>query len=188
MALDPADVLALLEEHPYDQVELAGVLGVPITVVRRTLKALKRGGQVKRVGGEKKWALASYVAPVGRPRSSSSPVKLTKSSHLNNAADDDLALEDDDVAGDVDDTDADVEQLEAEPPASNVGSLKSEVRSTNARGKALRQPVDSTIKKDAPPAWWVDAKPDGFTDQARTHQARMRASKESKFVPFRMLQ
>lgn len=67
MTLDPADVLALLEEKPYHDDELVACLEVPPDVLRFTMKALKRDGKVKRVGVDSKWALASYVAQAGRP-------------------------------------------------------------------------------------------------------------------------
>lgn len=64
--LDPVDILALLEETPYHEAELVEALGVSARVVRVALKALKRAGQVKRTGEVGKWALTSYVAPIGR--------------------------------------------------------------------------------------------------------------------------
>lgn len=172
-----AAIIRALASGPLTIGPLAEQLQLTREVTKHECGALKRLGRVVLIasGGAKAWALP------GATRRQPGPAMADVV--------DDLELEESDtIAGDVDEVDADVEQFEIEPPAPNVGSLKSEVRSTNARGKALRQPVDSTIKKDAPPAWWVGADPSGFTDQARSHQARMRASKESTFVPFRMLQ
>lgn len=64
--VDRADILAILEERPYHQAELEETLGASSVVVKFTLKAMKREGLLKRVGTEQKWALTSFVAPVGR--------------------------------------------------------------------------------------------------------------------------
>lgn len=66
MTINPADVLALLEEKPYHAQELVEAFGVSADVVRFTLKAMKRDGALKQIGTDQRWALASYVASAGR--------------------------------------------------------------------------------------------------------------------------
>jgi hypothetical protein len=60
------DMLALLEDGPKDSGTLAEWFGHPPPRIIAALRAMGRDGQVKRVGSERRWALAGYVAPVGR--------------------------------------------------------------------------------------------------------------------------
>jgi len=56
------DILALLEDGPHSETELAAWLEQPPSLVSFALKGLKRSREVKRVG-LMVWALASYEAP-----------------------------------------------------------------------------------------------------------------------------
>jgi len=64
--LDPADILALLEEQPYLEADLAALMEVSPDVLHGALRILMRSGQVKRVGMAQQWALASFDAKAGR--------------------------------------------------------------------------------------------------------------------------
>lgn len=73
-SINPDDVLALLEDGPKAQSDLIiwlSRIDLPDEanerLVRHGLNRLKREGHIKRVGIVGKWALASYVAPNGRP-------------------------------------------------------------------------------------------------------------------------
>jgi len=71
-----ADVLALLEDGPKDTGVLATWLGQPSPRLIAALNTMARDGLVKRVGAARLWALANYVAPIGRP--SKSPWRTPK--------------------------------------------------------------------------------------------------------------
>lgn len=62
------EVLALLDERPFAEQELAGVLARPLVDIQATLTALRQAGTVKTVGSAKKWTLITTApAPAGRP-------------------------------------------------------------------------------------------------------------------------
>lgn len=58
-------VLALLEERPFDPRELAGVLATPLAIIEQTLHALRQAGSVKTVGSAKKWTLITTAPGLG---------------------------------------------------------------------------------------------------------------------------
>jgi hypothetical protein len=64
--IDPADVLALLEDGPQALTALAGWLKAPDVVTDGVLQALRAQGAVKRVSDDR-WALASDATPAAGP-------------------------------------------------------------------------------------------------------------------------
>src|SRR4051812_25384407 len=60
VTVDAADLLAVLEERPYLEEELAELFGASADVVRVALKQLHRSCAVRRVGSERQWALITY--------------------------------------------------------------------------------------------------------------------------------
>lgn len=181
-AIDPADVLALLEEKPYLEEELVALFGVPANIVRFVLKGLYADHQVRRVGTERRWALASYVAPLARPH-------LTKPARMlpdfETDQDVEMAVEDDVVASEIEEDQA---PLEVEPPPQRErGQRRLYPKTTDAGGAPLRQASRVHVPIDTPPAWWVTAPRENFSGRAKHEQERMRSSKEALQVPFRML-
>ena len=65
--VDQDTVLALLEDGPKSAEQLAEWLQVSRIQAARALRTMERDGLVKVTGVEKRWALASYVPPIGRP-------------------------------------------------------------------------------------------------------------------------
>src|ERR1051325_7725002 len=61
------EILALLEEGPQAFAQLRAWLSAENDSLRHELRRLVAAGQIKRTGVDEKWALASYVAPNGRP-------------------------------------------------------------------------------------------------------------------------
>lgn len=58
-------VLALLEERPFDPRELAGILATPLAIIEQTLHALRHAGSVKTIGSAKKWTLITTAPGLG---------------------------------------------------------------------------------------------------------------------------
>jgi len=71
MMIDRDEILALLEEQPYATVQLAELLDVPERDVVPALRALQDAGVIKRIGVDRKWALASHDAPPAPPPANS---------------------------------------------------------------------------------------------------------------------
>jgi hypothetical protein len=81
--IDQNDVLALLEAGPQAQADLTIWLShvalddeTNARLVRHELNRMKRAGQIKRVGEVGRLALASYVAPIGRPPNPDKPPRV----------------------------------------------------------------------------------------------------------------
>lgn len=167
-AIDPLDVLAILEERPYLEEELVTLFGAPADVVRFVLKGLFRSNQVKRVGAERRWALASYQAPAQRPHLTK-PARILRD--VEKADEDDEAVDevDEDVDG-VEDVDTD-EEL---PPAPQRERGQRRLYPSGTRQAKTKAPIA------AAPGWWVKyAAPDqreAFRDAAAERNAEMCAT------------
>jgi hypothetical protein len=111
-AIDNDDLLAVLEERPYLEEELVALAGVPADVIRFALKQLHHAHKVKRVGAERRWALAAYQAPMERPHLTKPARMLREVEDVDEDLDD--AIEDD--AGDPDAAVVDDDELLDVPP------------------------------------------------------------------------
>jgi hypothetical protein len=174
-AIDPLDVLAILEERPYLEEELVALFGAPAGVVRFVLKGLYRSSRVKRVGTERRWALATYQAPLERPHLTK-PARVLRDVEQ---ADEDL----DEPIDDADDTDTaedellDASQVEEDKPNRDrlLGAGGRRMYPAGTRQKASRKPAVADS-----PAWWVKhAAPDqrdSFKNAAAERNAEMCAT------------
>jgi hypothetical protein len=174
-AIDGDDLLAVLEERPYLEEELVALAGVSADVIRFALKQLARAKKVKRVGTERRWALATYQAPLERPHLTK-PARVLRDVEQ---VDEDL----DEPIDDADETDAaedellDASQVEEDKPNRDklLGAGGRRMYPAGTRQKASRKPAVA----DAP-AWWVKhAAPDqreSFKNAAAERNAEMCAT------------
>lgn len=189
MTVDPTDVLALLEEKPYTEAELLALFETSPQILRFTLKALKRDGQVKQV--DTRWALASHIVP-SAPASQTAPARrLPDVEELDDAiaaaAED---LEPADVI-DEDETAAVDEQPDAPLPVrgERLGVNRQRLyprKTTDAAGAPLRQA--SRISVPVEPAWWVGLDRQQLAAEIALRAEAMRGTKENLRVPLRILQ
>lgn len=191
--IDSADVVALVEDGPHSLAELAGWLDRPIDVVRFALKALQRDGVVKRVGEDKRWALASYEPTNGRPivvdhkaRHAAilaclvdGPLSTQQLMDRLKESRKIISFESGDLLKSKKVQRVRLGRYEvvwALPDWKSPIERKPPVQATPA--PPTPRPVQ-TVKKDVPPSWWVQAPASGFTGLAETHLDRMRGSRHS---------
>lgn len=137
-AVDPLDVLALLEEKPYTEAELRALFGTSSQILTFTLKALKRDGQVRQLA-DRRWTLApAPTAPVVDRRA---PVDS-----LDEDLDEDLAEAIDAKAIAIDDP-ADVDEENA--PAPPAKYQRPDYPIGTRQGATKKAPPSNE------PGWWV---------------------------------
>lgn len=153
------DILALLEDGPKSEAQLAAWLDTP--ELGTALQALAATGQITRVR-MREWALASRVVSPAPPM----PVDAL----------DDVA---DDEGDDIDEDLASLDEEDAPRP----------IRMATKAGRVLRQPkaIPTPVAGGAP-SWWTTAPRDGFTDhQQREHGDRMKKDLINRLITQRLL-
>lgn len=175
-AIDPLDVLALLEEKPYTEAELLELFETSPQILAFTLKALKRNGRVTRVGG--RWALSTVQAPPA-------PVTTPKPARPMPDVDEDLedALDDDaeDLEPALDEADERLEALEPTPGTrgQRLGADSARMYPTGQRQVKLPKDIASG------PGWWVAHAAPGQRDQFQQAAAARNAEMREKSPAWR---
>lgn len=173
MNIDGADILAILEERPYLEEELADLFGTSADVVRDALKQLHRSCAVKRVGAERRWALLTYQAPTERPHlTKPARIRALVSADADEEPGDEVPLDRDDAAPDPDD---DIVDDVPEPPqrGQRLGDHGRRLYPVGTRHTPTKK-----AKAADTPAWWVAfAAPDqrdAFITAAAARDVEMR--------------
>lgn len=169
------DLIALLEDGPKALADLAQWLQQPKPAVSAHLGRLARAGLVKRTGTAKRWCLASFVAPNGRPKRTG-PRATVPAVASPPTEDDDETFEGDDETAAADEETDDEDSAVAD---AILAELDAPRRGPGRRQLRQLQPAPERLTKDTPPAWWA-RKYDSQEDYYATARQEFRQRMEGK--------
>lgn len=191
MSVNREDLLLLLADGPQCLEDLAQWLGISQVMASRALGDCLRSGEVRHVGAERKWALASYVAPTARPHlASGSPLRNEQVHPVIEDGldpDPDLAdIEEEDTPSFVDDL---IDKEPGDPFDGELAGVQEPdwdappVKRGPERPKkkdGLRQVVTDTSERG--PSWWVGKSREEHSREAASRQYAMSQSPQARTI------